>query len=261
MKYTIERDYDRSCVRPCPIKDRKSYFDDIITLEEIMFEQQKTYPLNDFLHEWAQLLINAMYVFEAGYYDCAYYSLRQALEMAVLILYFVDIPEINAQEKWQKWMEQQDFPTINQMLNELKQNGEKYQEMHKVFPEFSSELRVLQKILNKLVHKQGFFYLYTIHGNSMLILNKDQNHFIIRFPEYLTQTIRLIAMIRVFIDPYPLLLADKDIAKKSFCLTTPYPKDFINKYLGYDFVDKYKTTNLYQKYYNECINEQVVRVV
>ena len=261
MHYTTYESYDRPYIRPCPIKDKKLYFRDILTLEKIMFEQDKTYPYNEFLHEWAQLLINSMHLFEAGYFDCAYYSLRQAIEMAVLILYFVDLPDVNAREKWQQWMQQQDFPTSGSMLNELKQKGEKYREIRVVFPEFSSELKKLQGILNKLVHKQGFFYLYTVHGNSMIIPDKEQNHFILDFPKYLEKTIRIIAMIRVFIDPYPLLLADYNIAIKSFCLTTPYPEEFINKYLSTDFVERYKKTSLNQKYYNECINKQVVRVV
>lgn len=261
MHYTIYEGYDRPYIRPCPIKNKEDYVRDIITLERIMFEQDKTYSYNEFLHEWAQLLINAMHLFEAGYFDCAYYSLRQAIEMAVLILYLADLPDIDAKDKWQQWLGQKDFPTSNSMLNELKLKGEKFQEMHIAFPEFLAELRQLQRILNKLVHKQGFFYLYTIHGNSMIIPDKEQNHFILDFPEYLEKTIRIIAMVRIFIDPYPLLLAEHNIAKKSFCLTMPYPEEFIIKYLGDDFVERYKKTSLYQKYYNECINKQVVRVI
>ena len=261
MHYDIYESYDRPYIRPHSIKNKGDYVRDIITLERIMFEQDKTYSYNEFLHEWAQLLINAMHLFEAGYFDCAYYSLRQSIEMAILILYLVDLPNVDAKAKWRQWLDQQDFPTSSSMLNELKLKSEKFKEMNIAFPEFLTELRQLQRILNKLVHKQGFFYLYTIHGNSMIIPDKKQNHFILDFPIYLEKTIRIIAMIRVFIDPYPLLLANQNIAKKSFCLTTPYPKEFTIKYLGDDFVERYKKTRFYQKYYNESIDKPVVRIV
>ena len=260
MQYTMYHNEYRPYIRPQYLKNRNIYIEDIMTLEAIMFEQDKTYSYNDFLHEWAQLLINAIHLFEAGYFDCAYYSLRQAIEMSVLILYFADLPDMDAQAKWKQWYEQKNFPTSSTMLNELKQKGEKFEEMRVVFPEFLSELRLLQGVLNKLVHKQGFFYLYTIHGNSIFIPDQEQNHFIIKFPKYLEQTIHLIAMIRVFIDPYPLLLADPSIAKKSFCMTTAYPNDFITKYLGSDFVERYKKTSLYQSYYEKCIKQTIVRV-
>ncbi len=51
MHYTTYESYDRPYIRPCPMKDKKLYFRDILILEKIMFEQDKTYPYNEFLHE------------------------------------------------------------------------------------------------------------------------------------------------------------------------------------------------------------------
>ena len=56
MHYTTYESYDRPYIRPCPIKNKEDYVRDIITLERIMFEQDKTYSYNEFLHEYWSIL-------------------------------------------------------------------------------------------------------------------------------------------------------------------------------------------------------------
>lgn len=48
---------------------------------------------NAFLQEAIQLLANAIFLYEDGYFDCAFYSVRQASEVFDTMLYLVHADE------------------------------------------------------------------------------------------------------------------------------------------------------------------------
>lgn len=260
MQYTMYGAYNRPYVKPRSIKNKEQYLNDIISIEEIMFEQNSTYGYNKFLHEWAQLLINAINLFEAGYFDCAFYSMRQAIELSVLIFYFVDTPDNEKKEKISAWWDQKNFPSDGAMLNELKDKGRVCKEINEKIPEFFKELRELKQVMNKIVHKQGFFYLYTIMNHQMIIPNKEQCEPILNFTKYLEKAIKLVAIIRILIDPFPIILRDSTIQAKVFCMTKPYSDNIIDKYIGKDFLLKYKNTNYYQEYYQIYLHNNISRI-
>lgn len=61
-----------------PIKEKYKYYKDISNIKfglSMRVDNLNVYS-NIFIEEVAQLLINAIYLFEEGYFDCAYYSLR-----------------------------------------------------------------------------------------------------------------------------------------------------------------------------------------
>ena len=45
-----------------------------------------------FINEACQLLANSVKLFEAGYFDCAFYSIRQAIELSLSGLYLFSNP-------------------------------------------------------------------------------------------------------------------------------------------------------------------------
>ena len=260
MNYTLYENENRPYVKPRLVKDRDLYIKDIISIESTFFEQSSTYAYNEFLHEWAQLLINSIKVFEAGYFDCAFYSMRQAIELSILIFYFVDIPNKDKSEKISAWWDQKNFPTEGSMLNELKNKGKICQEIYKKIPEFFKDLRSLSNTMNKIIHKQGFFYLYTIMNHQCIFPDKKQCEPILYFTKYLEQAIRLVSIIRILIDPFPILLRYRPISQKIFYLTKPYSDRLVNYYIGEEFLSKFQKTYYYQRYYQACTHNNIYRI-
>lgn len=66
MQYTAYGASNRPYIKPRLIKRKEQYLSDIIAVEEIMFEKNRTYGYNEFLHELAQLLINAIIYLRLG---------------------------------------------------------------------------------------------------------------------------------------------------------------------------------------------------
>ena len=260
MQYTLYGPHNRPYIKPRNIPNKEQYLNDIVSIEAIMFEQKSTYGYNDFLHEWAQLLINSINLFEAGYFDCAFYSMRQAIELSILIFYFVDSPDNVKKEKISAWWDQKNFPTDGAMLNELKEKGRVCKEIYEKFPEFFKDLKNLKSTMNKIVHKQGFFYLYSILNHQFIKPDKQQCDPIIHFSNYIERTIKLVAIIRILIDPFPILLRNHSINSRVFCLTKPYPDKIIDKYIGKDFLAKYEQTNYYQEYYQIYSKNKITRI-
>lgn len=238
----------RPYIKPQKMKGKEEFFQDLLVLEGLAFDEESTYKYNTFLHEWVQMLFNSIHLFEAGYYDCAYYSLRQAVELAILAFYFVDLPERESNEKQKDWETLCHFPMLRGMLNELKEKGKNYPEFIKKLHPFLADLYDLQQVINKVIHKQGFFCLYAIQNHPILIMQKEQKEMINNFPKYLQRTISLLTKIRLMIDPFPLILKEKGIYFP-MVITDSMPDYFVSKYLGEDFVSVYKNTSLFQSYY------------
>ena len=100
-------------------------------------------------------------------------------------------------------------------------------------------------------------FLVTIHLVS-------QNH---KKALYLRRCIGVVAVMRLAIDPFPILLMDEEILYRCFdTLTEAYSNDFVEKYIGFDILNAYKQTDLYTGTYNAFIgdekkNEAVFNVV
>jgi len=97
-------------------------------------------------------------------------------------------------------------------------------------------------------------------NHQMIIPDKEQCEPILHFTKYLEKAIRLVAIIRILIDPFPIILRDNDIQAKVFCMTKPYSDDIIDKYIGKDFLLKYKNTNYYQEYYQIYFHNNISRI-
>ena len=76
--YIESRKKENLC--PLTIENKEKYYFDILNIEHsfsgIIGEGT---IINTFIMEAAQLIINAIELFEMGYFDCAYFSLRSAI--------------------------------------------------------------------------------------------------------------------------------------------------------------------------------------
>jgi hypothetical protein len=57
---------------PVEIRKKKLYFYDLMNIERSFTERVDALLSNTFILESAQLIVNAINLFEMGYFDCAY---------------------------------------------------------------------------------------------------------------------------------------------------------------------------------------------
>lgn len=69
--------------------------------------------------EAEQQLINAMELFEQGYFDCAYYSLRSAVELSTTMVFLGDMPDKEREKFFNDWKSTKDFPILIHMMRNL----------------------------------------------------------------------------------------------------------------------------------------------
>ena len=208
---------------------------------------------NEFFREAVQLIINAITLFEKGYFDCAFYSLRQSLEISTTVVYFVDDTEENRKQEMRKWKNQDRFPMHKQMITDLQNRQFVFADIKDKMALYFQEMEETKQKLNKYVHKQGYDKFY-IWQNHPLNKNKGQEKLISDFNAYLIKCMGAIAVFRLTIDPFPLLLADESIYNRTGQLMTEgYNEDFIQKYIGINHIEAYKQTELYTSSYETLI--------
>jgi len=71
---------ENSNLIPQQIPNKEKYYHDLTNIEQSWTGRIDVMLANTFIQEAAQLIVNAIALFEHGYFDCAFYSLRQSLE-------------------------------------------------------------------------------------------------------------------------------------------------------------------------------------
>lgn len=238
------------------IPDKEEYYMDLMNIEH-SFSGRMDVPLaNTFIMESVQLIINSMEIFELGYFDCAYYSLRQAIEISTTIVYLSDLPEKEKKEKIENWKNTKEFPMQGQMLQQLYQYGAVISDMKVNMVDFFEIIKNISKKMNKHVHKQGLNNFY-VSLNHPINSNKIRDKFIEEYIYFLENTIGIVAVMRLAIDPYPILLMDEEILYRCFdSMTEPYSAEFVGKYIDSKTIEDYKRTQLYINHYNGHMMEE-----
>lgn len=253
-------------IRPVELPHKKQYYLDLLNIEHSWSGRIDGNICNTFIMEAEQQLINAIELFENGYFDCAYYSLRSAVEISTTMVFLDDMPDEEKGDFLEAWKATQDFPMQGQMIKQLSLKGTAFADMKRKMPEFFISAKKLSAELNKYVHKQGLQHFY-ISRNHPLNWHKAQDSFISTFENYLKRCIGIVAVMRLAIDPFPILLMDEEILYRCFdSMTDPYSEKFVAKYIGASTVNKYKQTDLYSNAYDFFIgdekkNEAVFNVV
>lgn len=97
-------------IRELEIKNKLEYVSDIRNIEFSLTARVGVLLANKFILESCQLLYNSIQQFELGYFDCAYYSMRQAIELSTTMVYLSDIEEKIREEKLTAWKSSSWFP-------------------------------------------------------------------------------------------------------------------------------------------------------
>ncbi|MBF0320363.1 MAG: teicoplanin resistance protein VanZ [Nitrospirae bacterium] len=243
-------------ITPIKLDEKEQYYLDLVNIQNAFTGFLDVMFSNRFFNEAAQLVINAIVLFEKGYFDCAFYSLRQSLELSTTVVYLVDDTEINRINKIRKWQKQDKFPMHGVMTKELEKLQKVYADMKDKMPSYFQEIDDTKKRLNKYVHKQGYdkFYVSKYYPQ---IMNKGQEKLLSDFNTYLVKCIGAIAVLRLAIDPLPVLLADESIYNRTGDLITEsYSDYFMNKYIGEEHIEAFKETDKYKDCYESIIEQE-----
>ncbi|MBQ7718055.1 MAG: teicoplanin resistance protein VanZ [Clostridia bacterium] len=246
----------REHVRPMLLPNKEQYYIDLLNIEHSWSGRLDTNIGNTFVMEAEQQLVNAIELFEQGYFDCAYYSLRSAVDMSTTMVFLADMPDSERDNYLEAWKSTMDFPMQGQMIKELSRNGSVFTDMLEKMPEFFSNSKKLSAELNKYVHKQGLQHFY-VSRNHLMNQEKSQAPFIEIFEKYLQRCIGVVAVMRLAIDPFPILLMDEEILYRCFdSMTDPYSDEFVDKYIGTSTIERYKRTEMYIATYDSFISEE-----
>lgn len=235
-------------VRPLTLPNRDTY---IMAIDEItgsmtFFLGEPFRTTSNLLREAIVLLRNAVLLFERGFFDAAFYSLRQSVEVASTFVYFSELSEEDRKEKIANWESHiAKFPREGEMLRRLESCGNMYKELKVEFPDFFERLTCFRNKINKYVHKQGYKCFYTY-----LAFHTDQTKTLIEeFEWLLNESITIVVVFRMILDPLPLLLLDDELCYRLPGVPTfPFSPRFVEKYMGGDFLEKYKKTTLYKTF-------------
>ena len=200
-----------------------------------------------FVNEACQLLANSIRLFELGYFDCAFYSVRQAIELSLEGLYLFSNPE-----KIKEWNNLADGFEIGTIVAKLNVGKEEYAEIKELFSDFFESLAKDKKLMNKYVHKQGYKSLY-YHYHSFIALGYPERITVLTndFETILHDTITAIALYRLVIDPFPILMLDDEIVNRMpDLMAESFSRSFVEKYISEEFVERYKESKLYKRYYD-----------
>ncbi len=207
-------------------------------LEGMVVGQFDRFFCNLFLSEMVQLLINSVFLYEDGYFDSAFYSIRQAGEVGNSMLYIAS----EGKAKLNEWDKKLKFPMNSEIIKKLKKIDEFYKEVHdQAIPEFFAEQEKLIKQCHKIIHKQGFdtFYSYRRAGNSF---NKADE--VNLFYLTLKHTIATAIILYIITDPISLVLADEELSMHFNFDPMCEPADvtFIEREFSPDIITKIKDT-------------------
>jgi hypothetical protein len=258
MEFDFIKMKERDNIIPYQLELKEQYYLDIMNIEHSWSGRMDAMYSSEFFREAAQLIVNAIVLFEMGYFDSAFYSLRQALEISTTIVYFIDDDKENSAQEMKKWKRQERFPMNNQMIHELQKRQATFAEVKNKMSKYFEEIEATKQQLNKYVHKQGYDKFYVTRANSINGIKKEK--LAQDFEMFLKKCMGAIAVFRLVIDPFPLLLMDDEIYNRTEQLITEgFSIDFVEKYIGTDHINAYKQTEFYKSHYEVIIlNERML---
>lgn len=209
---------------------------------------------NRFFDEASQMIANSIFLFQKGFFDTAFYSLRQSIEISLGTLYLTANPE-----KMKEWEKLEPGFESGKMAKYLQKHEPVFKELKTKMSAFFENIRDAQKKTDKYVHKQGYSSFYTTQRYSWSDHREDKVYLkiVADFEETLKVAIGAVAMYRLAIDPLPVILMDEDMIMRSGdFVTEPYSEEFVDKYIGLKNIELYKQTDIYQEFKESIMSHE-----
>lgn len=166
-----------------------------------------TPSFNQFLLESCQLLANSLDLIHQGYFDAAFYSARQAGEVILIGTLFSNLEESERKAKYEKWVSLDRFPSFSELSKMLRSKDIEYRDLLEQMPEIDELISKLNKRANKYIHKQGHDSFYT---KPYEVVSESERHIREDFTDYFKTTVKVCAIFRLAVDPFPILLNDPE---------------------------------------------------
>lgn len=241
-------------VRKFVLPKASDYFWDIENITWAQTGLIDAFGANRFFDEASQMIANSIFLFQKGFFDAAFYSLRQSIEISIGTLYLTANPE-----KMKEWNRLEPGFESGKMADFLRQHEPNFKEIRSKMPTFFENIRAVQKKTNKYVHKQGYSSFYTTQSYSFSDHREDKVYLQIvsDFEGTLNVAIGAVAMYRLAIDPLPVILMDEELMMRSGdFVTRPYSEDFVSKYIGTENIELYKQTDIYQEFKKSIMSHE-----
>ena len=195
---------------------------------------------NGFMTESVELIKHALFLYEDGYFDCAFYSLRQSVEIMNSMLLLSD-----DEDRLKEWKAKAWFPMDKAVKGLLEKNNAAYSEIREKIPEFFTHYNELLKTANKYIHKQGFDSFYAYYGRANAEAEEKRTAL---FVELMKHAIGMILIMDIALDPLSLALSDPEVDSHIpfDAMTEPIPVHMFEEFLSPDLLNKIKETDHYQ---------------
>lgn len=194
---------------------------------------------NGFMMESVELLKHGIFLYEEGFFDCAFYTVRQSIENMNNMLFLSE-----SEDELGKWKAKERFPSDRQIKDKLQTINAAYSEIKDTIPEVFDYYNELLKEANKYVHKQGFDTFYLQPWQQKQLISKREKLFI----DFLKQSIGLVMIMNIVLDPLSLALSDPDVdAHIPFDpMTEHIPLGIFEEVFSDDIIERIKKTNFYK---------------
>lgn len=216
---------------------------------------------NNFISETIEMLINSLFLYEDGYFDCAFYSVRESYEIMNSMLY---LAKGNKQDI-QNWIGKEKFPMNSELKRNLSDSKKfndflvtTYEEVKKAIPDFFKEQDDLEKIVNKIIHKQGLDNFYILRRSLMIDQKFVKDDEIKLFENYLKHTIGMVLILFIILDPLSLALSDEEIYMRTHFdpITTPINFENYEDCIPVETIEKIKKTSFYQNFIQQFLTQE-----
>ena len=194
---------------------------------------------NIFLGESVEMLKHAFFLYEDGFFDCAFYSIRQSIENINNML----ISALDS-NKYKLWKDKGRFPHDKAIKEQLNKQNAAYNEIKNAIPEFFEKYEDLLKQANKIIHKQGFDTFYTCQHS---VIKQKQEERTLLFVSFLKYGIGMILIMNIVLDPLALALSDSEVDSHIPFepMTEAIPLYVFEEYLSIDIINKIRNTSYY----------------
>ena len=224
--------------------------------EELLRDIQSAWPTtglvdcqfcNSFMAESVELLKHSILLYESGYFDCAFYSTRQAIENLNNMLLLVDDTD-----KLNLWKSKGWFPSDSKVKETLVKINDVYNQVRNLFPEFFQRYDDLLGKANKYIHKQGVDTFYILQWKLSIEERTEL------FTSFLSCAIGMLVILFCALDPMALILADDDLIMYIHVrpMTDPAPIYIAQKYINSDFFEKIQNADFYVDLKSEMLKNE-----
>ena len=108
----------------------------------------ETPSFNQFLLESCPLLANSLDLIHQGYFDAAFYSVRQAGEVILIGALFTNLDNAERKTKYKKWASLKRFPSFSELSGMLRAKDGEFRELLEQMPEIDELISKLNRRAN-----------------------------------------------------------------------------------------------------------------